>query len=185
MESDTPLIDHLVMREFVSGLPSYRSMQKTVRDRKPSLWESSWAVCGFRTGFFEKRQFFGRSFSCKRLKSTRRFLINHHMHMLRVYSHRRSRRSPRQVSAHGWPGWMKKETQHPWDTYHRGTKHLLSVSQCMFLWSPWGSNFLDLGVWNHLCCTPFDEVDCMYKVNHMYIYTHIYKYVYVYTYLYI
>ena len=23
-ESDTPLIDHLVMREFVSGLPSYR-----------------------------------------------------------------------------------------------------------------------------------------------------------------
>jgi len=40
-ESDTPLIDHLVMREFVSGPPSYRSINKRVRDRKPSLRESS------------------------------------------------------------------------------------------------------------------------------------------------
>ena len=37
------------------------------------------------TEFFEKRQFFGSSFSFKRLKSTRRLLIKHHMHMLRVY----------------------------------------------------------------------------------------------------
>jgi len=35
--SDTPLIDHLVMREFVSGPPSYRFIYERVRDRKPSL----------------------------------------------------------------------------------------------------------------------------------------------------
>jgi len=35
--SDTPLIDHLVMREFVSGSPSYRSIHKRVRDREPSF----------------------------------------------------------------------------------------------------------------------------------------------------
>jgi len=34
--SDTPLIDHLVMREFVSGPPSYRFIYERVRDRKPS-----------------------------------------------------------------------------------------------------------------------------------------------------
>jgi len=62
-ESDTPLIDHLVKREFVSGLPSYRFIYERVRDRKPSLRKGSWAVCGFRTEFFEKRQFFGSSFS--------------------------------------------------------------------------------------------------------------------------
>ena len=39
--SDTPLIDHLVNREFVSGQPSYRSIHKKVRNRKPSLRESS------------------------------------------------------------------------------------------------------------------------------------------------
>ena len=42
----------LVIREFVSGLPSYRFIHKRVRDRKPSLRESSWLVCGFRTAFF-------------------------------------------------------------------------------------------------------------------------------------
>ena len=63
--SDTPLIDHLVMREFVSGPPSYRFIYERVRDRKPSLRKDSWAVCGFRTEFFEKRQFFGSSFSFK------------------------------------------------------------------------------------------------------------------------
>ena len=61
--SDTPLIDHLVMREFVSGPPSYCFIYERVRDRKPSLRKGSWAVCGFRTEFFEKRQFFGSSFS--------------------------------------------------------------------------------------------------------------------------
>jgi len=40
-ESDTPLIDHLVMREFVSGPPSYHSIYERVRDRKPSLREGS------------------------------------------------------------------------------------------------------------------------------------------------
>jgi len=35
--SDTPLIDHLVMREFVSGPPSYRFIYERVRDRKPVL----------------------------------------------------------------------------------------------------------------------------------------------------
>jgi len=35
--SDTPLIDRLVMRAFMSGLSSYRSIHKRVRDRKPSL----------------------------------------------------------------------------------------------------------------------------------------------------
>ena len=39
--SDAPLIDHLVMREFVSGPPSYRSIHKRVHDRKPSLREGS------------------------------------------------------------------------------------------------------------------------------------------------
>ena len=39
--SDTPLIDHLVNREFVSGQPSYRSIHKKVGNRKPSLRESS------------------------------------------------------------------------------------------------------------------------------------------------
>jgi len=39
--SYTPLINHLVMREFVSGPPSYRSIHKRIRDRKPSLKESS------------------------------------------------------------------------------------------------------------------------------------------------
>ena len=62
-ESDTPLIDHLVMRELVSGPPSYRFIYERVRDKKPSLRKGSWAVCGFRTEFFEKRQFFGSSFS--------------------------------------------------------------------------------------------------------------------------
>ena len=33
----SPLIDHLVMREFVSGPPSCCSIHKRVRDRKPSL----------------------------------------------------------------------------------------------------------------------------------------------------
>jgi len=40
--SDTPLIDHLVMREFVSGPPSYRFIYERVRDRKPSLRKGSW-----------------------------------------------------------------------------------------------------------------------------------------------
>ena len=102
--SDTPLIDHLVMREFVSGPPIYRSIQQRARDRKPSLKESSWTFssCGFRTEFFEKRPFFGSNFSCNSecLKNTHRFVgIKPHMHMLRVYGHRRWRRSPRQVSA--------------------------------------------------------------------------------------
>ena len=35
--SDTPLIDHLVMREFVNGPPSYRFIYEGVRERKPSL----------------------------------------------------------------------------------------------------------------------------------------------------
>ena len=43
--SDTPLIDNLVTREFVSRPPSYRSIHKRVRDRKPFLRESSWPVC--------------------------------------------------------------------------------------------------------------------------------------------
>jgi len=50
-----------VMREFVSSPPRYRSIRKRVRDRKLSL--SSWAVCGFCTEVFEKRHFFGSSFS--------------------------------------------------------------------------------------------------------------------------
>ena len=58
-DSETPTIDHLVMREFVSRLPSYRSRHKRVRVRTPSHVESSWAVCRFRTEFFEKRQFLG------------------------------------------------------------------------------------------------------------------------------
>jgi len=32
--SDTPLIDHLVMREFVRGPTSYRSIHKRVRERE-------------------------------------------------------------------------------------------------------------------------------------------------------
>jgi len=39
--SDTPLIDHLVMREFVSGPPSYLFIYERVRDRKPSLRKGS------------------------------------------------------------------------------------------------------------------------------------------------
>ena len=39
--SDAPLIDHLVMREFVSGPPSYRFIYERVRDRKPSLRKGS------------------------------------------------------------------------------------------------------------------------------------------------
>ena len=39
--SDTPLIDHLVMREFVSGPPSYRFIYERVRVRKPSLRKGS------------------------------------------------------------------------------------------------------------------------------------------------
>ena len=39
--SDTPLIDHLVMREFVSGPPNYCFIYERVRDRKPSLREGS------------------------------------------------------------------------------------------------------------------------------------------------
>jgi len=39
--SDTPLIDYLVMREFVSGPPSYRFIYERVRDRKPSLRKGS------------------------------------------------------------------------------------------------------------------------------------------------
>ena len=52
----------LFMREFVSGPPSYRSIQKRIRDRKPSLRESLWAVSGCRTEFFEKWQFFLKQF---------------------------------------------------------------------------------------------------------------------------
>jgi len=41
-ESNTPLIDHVVMREFVNGgPPGYDSIHKRVRDRKLSLRESS------------------------------------------------------------------------------------------------------------------------------------------------
>ena len=40
-ESDTSLIDHLVLRKFVSGPPICRSIHKRVRDRKPSLKGSS------------------------------------------------------------------------------------------------------------------------------------------------
>ena len=41
VSSDTPLIDHLVMREFVSGPPSYPFIYERVRDRKPSLRKGS------------------------------------------------------------------------------------------------------------------------------------------------
>jgi len=101
-ERDTQFIDHLVTREFVSGPPSYLSIHKRVRDRMPSLRESSWAVCGFRTEFFEKRHFFlgARShLSSGCLMRIHRLLIKHHMHMLRVYGHRCWRRSPHQVYA--------------------------------------------------------------------------------------
>ena len=40
-KSDTLLIDHLALREFVNGSPSYRCRHKKVRDRKPSPMESS------------------------------------------------------------------------------------------------------------------------------------------------
>ena len=39
--SDTPLIGHLVMREFVSAPPSYRFIYERVGDRKPSLRKGS------------------------------------------------------------------------------------------------------------------------------------------------
>ena len=40
-ESDTPLIDHFVMKEFVSRPPSYRFIYERVRERKPSLRKGS------------------------------------------------------------------------------------------------------------------------------------------------
>ena len=100
-ESDTTLINHPVMREFVSKPPISRSIHRRVRDRKSSLGESSWAVCGFRTEFCEKRQFFGSSFLCKLwvFEEHSPFCdIKPHMHILRVYGHWRWRQSPRQVS---------------------------------------------------------------------------------------
>jgi len=63
--SYTPLIDYSVMGEFVSGQPSYRFIYEKVRDRKPSLSEDLWAVCGFRTELYEKQPLFGSSFSMK------------------------------------------------------------------------------------------------------------------------
>ena len=41
IHGDKPLIHHLVMREFVSGPLSYRSIHKKVCGGKPSLKESS------------------------------------------------------------------------------------------------------------------------------------------------
>ena len=72
-KSDTPLIDHLVMREFVSRPPS--CMHRRVRDRKPRIRESSWAFCGSRTEFFEKRQFLGSWFDRKKPPPPRKFPI--------------------------------------------------------------------------------------------------------------
>jgi len=72
------------------------------RDRKPSLRESSWAVCGFRTEFFSERQFLEvvSWLDSECLKSTHCFVeIKPHMHMLCSYCHRRWRRSPRKVSS--------------------------------------------------------------------------------------
>ena len=43
--SDTPLIEHLILPEFVSGPLSYRSRHRRVCDRKPSLRERLWTVC--------------------------------------------------------------------------------------------------------------------------------------------
>ena len=40
-QSDTPLIGHLGMREFVSGQPCYRSIYERFCDREPSLREGS------------------------------------------------------------------------------------------------------------------------------------------------
>jgi len=65
IHSDTQLIDHLVMREFVSRPPIYCSIHKRGCDRKTSFRESSWAVCGFRAKFFKKRRFLGSSFLIK------------------------------------------------------------------------------------------------------------------------
>ena len=78
-ESDTPLIDHLVMREFVSGPPSYRFIYEGVCERKPSLRTGSWAVCGFRTESLRNDNFLGaRShLSSECLKRTQRLLIKH------------------------------------------------------------------------------------------------------------
>ena len=86
-ESNTPLIDHVVMREFVNGgPPGYHSIHKRVRKRKLSLRESSSAVFGFKTEFIEKRYFLGaRShLSSECLKRTHRVLIKHLMYMLRI-----------------------------------------------------------------------------------------------------
>jgi len=107
-ESDTPLVNHLVLTEFVSGPPSYSSIHKRVGDRKPShdLRESWWAVCGFRTEFFQGRQIFGSWFLFKYWvfgEHSPFVEIQYHMHMLRVYGHRRWQRSPRQVST-TWDG---------------------------------------------------------------------------------
>jgi len=102
--SDTPLIDYrdIVMREFVSWPPIYRSIHTRFRDRKPSQRESSWAVCGFRTEFFSKRQFLEvvswLGFEC--LTSAHCFVeIKPHRHMLCLKCHRRLRRFPRKVSS--------------------------------------------------------------------------------------
>jgi len=51
-------------------------MHKRVLDRNPSLRESSWEVCGFRTEFFEERDFLEAAsyLSSEFLKSTQSFL---------------------------------------------------------------------------------------------------------------
>ena len=67
--SNRSSIDHLDMKEFVSRTPncwrnsravrgwSDRPPRKRVREQTAQLRQISWAVCGFRTEFSEKRQF--------------------------------------------------------------------------------------------------------------------------------
>jgi len=88
--SDTPLIDH--MREFLSGLPSFRSMHfffsfsvspnyGRVREQFADSEQSSLRNLNdiFFGLFSSKIQVFEEDY---------RLLIEHHMHMLRVYCHR-------------------------------------------------------------------------------------------------
>ena len=83
-----------------SGPPSYCSMYKRVRDTMPSRGENLWAV---KQSSLRNDNFFGSSvlFKFREFEEHSLFVeIKPHMHMLRVYGHRRWRWPPRQAPLH-------------------------------------------------------------------------------------
>ena len=164
----------------MSRPPSYLSRHNRARDRKPSLRESSWAVCGLRTEFFEKRHFLEVwiLFKLQVFEEHSPFdEIKPHMHMLRVSQRSQTLTAipPCQVSA------LTIEALRYWDHCCNNNTcmciHNMRVYTYMYLYT---YTYIHTCTYTHIhiyrdeCCRDYV---CM-CIHGMCVYTYMYVYTY-------